>query len=289
MNHVRQVPFGILTKADCHHFDGLCALTASLQTHMPGVPIVALDCGLTDAQQRSIERAGVVLRGVNLTKYHIKREVDQNKFTSAIYALLEESMDDWPVTICLDADTIVLGDISTLAQAAHRSGVAAVADFPPLDLQHQIGEEGALTDVQAIIPNLRVSSIAFNAGVLGIRGDYFRGQILKMVNRLSSLHTSLWGNDQAILNLAAYYANPDQPFERLDSSFNTRPRYRRAPHLEQLVRVDTQDFKGLSHLGKPVRILHFVGHPKPWMLGYPQDCLGLETWRVYRDKAEVWL
>ncbi|MES2044590.1 MAG: glycosyltransferase [Pseudomonadota bacterium] len=280
-------PFGIVTKADAAHYPGLAALLASLRQHMESTPVVVLDCGLAPEQRETIQRHGARLRTVDVSGYEIRREADHGKFTGAIYALLEADLSEWPVTIALDADTLVLGDLSEIAQAAMRSGIAAVPDFPPLSLGHQIGNEGALNQVLGLLPELDVGAIAFNAGVLGIRGDYFEERLQPAARRLIPFHAKLWGNDQAILNLAAYQANPVAPFEVLDRKYNARPRYRRAPEIEPPQQTQSPAGPGLNQGGTPIRVLHFIGHPKPWMHEYPQDCPGLETWRAYAAIAEV--
>lgn len=279
--------FGIVTKADAAHYPGLAALLASLRQHMESIPVVVLDCGLSPEQREKVQHFGAQLRTVDVSRYQIRREVDRGKFSGAIYALLEADLSEWPATVALDADTLALGDLSEIAHAAMRSGFAAVPDFPALSLGHQIGDEGALIQVLDLVPELDVDAIAFNAGVIGIRGDYFEERVQPAARRLTPFHTKLWGNDQAILNLAAYQANPVAPFEVLDRAYNARPRYRRAPEIEPPQQTRSSAGLGLMQGGTPIRVLHFIGHPKPWMPEYPLDCPGLETWRAYAALAKV--
>lgn len=277
--------FGIVSKADSAHYEGLVALLASIQRNAACLPIEILDCGLTSAQRRHIHALGASIKTVSVAGYEIRRASDQGKFSEAIYGLLEAEMPPWDVTIALDADTIVLGDLTEIALAAQRSGLAAATDHPTLDIRHQIGDEGALSEVLAIMPSLPLDAAAFNAGVLGYRNDYFLNRLLPAAKRLKHLHAKLWGNDQAILNLAACEANPSRPFERLERKYNARPRYRRAPETPPLQPTFSNRGPGLLHAGLPIHVLHFVGHPKPWMAGYSEDCPGLSVWRAYREFA----
>jgi len=277
--------FGVVSKADREHFDGLAALVSSLRQHMRAVPIQVLDCGLTPVQRRDLEALGAHVTEVDVSSYEIRRAEDQGKFSSAIYAILEADFPEWAVTIALDADTLVLGDLTEIARAAMRSGLTAAPDHPPLDLRHQIGSEGALPDILSAMPELDLSRTAFNAGVLGFRNDYFRERILPAARKLKPLHQRLWANDQAILNLAAFAANPDQPYEALDRAYNARPRYRRAPGMAPPQETWSAAGPGLRQGDSAIHVMHFVGHPKPWMPGYPADCPALATWRAYRETA----
>lgn len=281
------IAFEVVTKSDAHFFAGLRALLNSLAVFVPEAPVTVLDCGMTDDQVSLCRRLGVRLQRVNLSQYRIERAADQGKFTPAIYALLEAELGDCAVTVHVDADAVVLGPLTELVQAAARSGLAAVPDHPALDLKRQIGEEGALREVLSLLPALRLSSVAFNAGVVALRRGYFADALRPIVQRLLPLHTRLWGNDQALLNLAAFQANPKHPFEDAGTRFNARPRYSRAPEEEPLRKVDGRAGPGLIGFGGTVRILHFVGRPKPWEDHYPRDDPAWQVWNHYYELAEA--
>jgi lipopolysaccharide biosynthesis glycosyltransferase len=273
--------YEIVTKADCHFFPGLRALLQSLRVHARGIQITVLDCGLTRTQRNHCKSSGATVSPVDLSSFRVERWEDQGKFTPAIYAFFQARLYPFRVTVHLDADTVVLGPLDELVSAAYAHGLAAAPDFPGLPLSHQIGAEGALDRVRDLLPHLSDSRTAFNAGVFAIRGDYYRDCMAATVRSLMPLHTRLWGNDQALLNLAAFAANPMLPFCDVGLRFNRRPRYRRAPSAAALEYVDDSDGPALHAAGERVHVLHFVGRPKPWQMEYPQPCTAHRVWKHF--------
>ena len=273
--------YEIVTKADHHFFPGLRALLRSLLVHAPGVPVTVLDCGLAPEQRRFCLDTGAAVVPIDLSRFRIERAQDQGKFTPSIYAFFLAELQSGKVTVHLDADTVVLGSLEDLVRAATMHGLAAVPDVPALPLSHQIGSEGARAGVRHILPNLDEAATSFNAGVLAIRGDYYLRCMAEIVSRLIPLHGRLWGNDQALLNLAAFAANPVQPFLDVGMKFNRRPRYRRSPSIPPPLYEEASHGPALLCQDGPVHILHFVGRPKPWQALYPRPCSGHDVWAYF--------
>src|SRR5438046_1284235 len=116
--------WGIVTKADSAHFEGLVALLASIRRHLDSAPVEVLDRCLSPAKILHVRAMGAKIRTVSVGGYEIRRAADQGKFSGAIYGLIEAEVPDWDITIALDADTIVLGDLTEIARAAKGSGLA---------------------------------------------------------------------------------------------------------------------------------------------------------------------
>lgn len=277
----KSINFGIVTKSDHNFFPGLFALLNSLTAQFPELIITVLDCGLTDLQRSICLSYNVSIDKIDLTDFNIKRNVDQGKFTPSIYGFLKADFERYDVLVHLDADTLVLGSLDEIIMAAMEHGCAAVPDHPALDLSFQIGEEGALEEVKKVIPNLNTDSVSFNAGVIAIRSDYYLQKMVETVENLIPIHTRLWGNDQAILNLAAFQANPENPFQDVGRRFNTRPWYRRDKTIPALEVYQTPAGPGLIEKGEEVRVLHFVGRPKPWEEGFPKTNSAYYVWNHY--------
>lgn len=67
-------------------------------------------------------------------------------------------------------------------------------------------------------------SITFNSGIWATRVDYFREQLGPRLARYAPLHREIWGLEQAMLNIACFYANPAEPFREVGSAFLQQPR-----------------------------------------------------------------
>lgn len=279
---------GFLVKADEHFYEGLAALLASIRHWHPHDPVRILDCGLTTRQRAALELAGFTdIFAPDLTGFSVVSG-SEDYYTPAVFAVLAQPSALFPLTIHVDADAVLLQTLQpSIDDVMHDSvGLAAVTDYPPLGLDFQIGEDPiAHAEVLRAIPNLDLASIGFNGGFYILSKQYFIDRLQTMVLRLLPLHNRLWGNEMAILNLAAYAASPDRPFFKLAHTFNHRPSYRRAPELAQISNVD--DGEGaypqlLGHFGR-VALLHFVGRIKPWKSA--EQTPAFRAWRFYRHMA----
>lgn len=279
---------GFLVKADKNFYEGLAALLASIRHWHPEDPVRILDCGLTLNQRVALERAGFTdIISLDLSAYTVVSG-SEGYYTPSVFAVLAEPSKLFPLTVHIDADAVLLQrlppSIGDIMQAP--IGLAAVADNPALGLDFQIGPDPtALEEVSRVIPNLNLASIGFNGGFYVLSKKYFTDRLQSTVTKLLPIHNRLWGNEMAILNLAAYAASPEQPFVHLSHTLNHRPFYRRAPDLTPISCVD--DGAGtipqlLGHFGN-ITLLHFVGRPKPWDVS--EHTPALLAWRFYRNAA----
>lgn len=269
--------WGIVTKSDAAFFPGLAALLGSVSRILPGVPVTVLDCGLESAQRDLCIALGAKVCTVDVSKWYVPWDY----YSPAIYGFFHHDIDAHQVTVHLDADTLVLGFLDELVASALEHGLAAVPDHPPLTLRDQIGDADVLMEIQRQLPELHPEATAFNAGVFAVRRDYYKERMYPTIERLRPLHTRLYGNDQALLNLAAFQANPRQPFYDVGRRFNARPRYRRAQEVAPLRRCDTATGPRLIGAEGDVRVLHFVGRLKPWHKDYPLPCAARDVWRLF--------
>jgi lipopolysaccharide biosynthesis glycosyltransferase len=288
-NQFKQNHAGVVTKADGNFYEGLAALLGSLHYWYPAMPVLIVDCGMTREQTTRLQKAGYgLLFASGLESYRLAPE-KRDMYTVAIYGFFASVECLFPVTVHLDADIVVMEPIDELFDLDRIPGIAAVPDYPPLELGAQIGTgQGVMEEVSSMVPRLKLDSLSFNGGIFAIRSEYYQLRLKPIVERLLCLHDRLWGNDMAVLNLAAFAACPEQPFKSLDGTYNTRPRYRRAPKLPANRIVGYHD-DGSPILKGPFgtsRILHYVGPMKPWSADVPQDD-SLVAWRFYRDIAST--
>lgn len=288
MPHAALVGFAV--KADSKFFEGLCATIASIIQWHPTSPITIIDCGLSGQQKEAISSAGVgALLEPDLAAYNVV-EGSEEYYTRAVYGAMHCLPDLYDLTIHIDSDAILLNRIDELTSAlVFEHGLAAVPDFPALGLDFQVGHvEKARNTVKQLIPNYDPTSVSFNGGVYAVRKTYFIKSMLPMIGRLNAGGAAFWGNEMALMNLAAFAANPARPFIALPQSYNHRPEYRRAPELASVRLVEhgvKSPPKLFGHFGR-IRVLHFVGRNKPWVENnLPANCQ--LAWDYYRQLARV--
>lgn len=277
---------GFFVKSDSLFFEGIAALLASIRFWHFDAPVRIVDCGLTKSQRCKLEEAGFHdIITPDLSQFSVAPEMDRH-YTKAVYAMLACTDKLFDITVHIDADAVLLQPVSELLTQPDPTGtgLAAVPDYPPLGLDFQIGDNpGVRREVQAMVPDLRPNSISFNAGVFALTRAYFFERMNEMISRLLPLHDRLWGNEMAILNLAAFAASPSCPFKILHHTYNHRPHYRRAPELPPNV-IEAYGSSGepilMGHFGR-IYILHFVGRDKPWHSHYDVNP-SHAVWRFYR-------
>lgn len=286
---------GFIVKSDRYFYEGLAALLSSLNQWYPDIPTLTIDCGLTPEQLDRVWSSGLTkIILPSLETFSVASEMS-HYYTPAIYGLIACRDQLFSHSIHIDADAVVLGPLDDLMQQPTPGlpGISAVPDYPHLNLEFQIGNKpGIYERVAAVIPNVNLQSLTFNGGVFALQRDYFNSLMKEPIERLMDLHDKLWGNEMAMMNLAAFAAKPDFPFRILDQSYNTRPRYRRAPDLpsNRLTAGSCGQINGVEPpklLGPfgVVKILHFVGHTKPWHANANKDD-SLLAWEFYRQRAK---
>jgi lipopolysaccharide biosynthesis glycosyltransferase len=275
----------IVTKSDRNFFSGLVALIESLKIYEPKTPVIVLDCGLDESQLKYCIRNNCEIYKGNIDNFNIP-EI-KNCYTKAIYGFLGFRCNRFPLIVHLDADAVVLGSLETLVAQAWEHGFAAVPDYPPLTLEDQVKNDAAKQYIQSLIPDIDFSTKAFNAGVFALRNDYYEDKMRPMIDKLIPIHEKLWGNDQAILNLSAYFVNPKESFRDVGYAFNTRPTYSRSPSTEPL-KVNFKDNNVLIYgIAGRAKILHFIGKIKPWQEDYDSSIGGFRVWEYFFKKSET--
>lgn len=271
----------IITKCDSAFFSGLKALINSLNIFEKNKRKIVLDCGLTDKEVDFCLKNKCEVHKVKTTKY----KVDFDYYSSAIYAFFEiENLSiESEVIIFLDCDTLVLNNLYELAELAKTHNFAACTDHPPLKLIDQIKNDEGLKIVKKYFNQKSLMSETFNAGVLAFYTPYFFEKIITASKLFLPYHNLFYGNDQAVLNLAAKVCNVNKPFFKTNLSYNTRPKYRRDPFVEPLKDVIIQKEYKLFGIAGRVNILHFVGRPKPWEDEYNTDCISSLYFNNYHN------
>lgn len=276
--------YEIITKSDTNFFPGLKALIESLIVNAPDIKRTVIDCGLTEEERKYCLSRGCVLQSGKVNEFTIQ-DCMKHYYTSSIYGFITAELPRDRIVVHLDADAVLLGNLDELVEKAMKHGFAAVSDFPPLTLEDQIRNPDCLPFIKKVIPNLDLSSIAFNAGVFATNSNYFLDKLKPTIASLIPIHDQLWSNDQALLNLAAFYANPSEPFRDVGYKFNTRPSYSRSPDTPPLELSYYNERPSVSGIGGDAQVLHYVGKDKPWLKDYDTDCPGLIIWQYYNSRG----
>ena len=274
--------YEIITKSDTNFFPGLRALIGSLTINAPDIKRTVIDCGLTEDEKNYCMSRGCLIQSGKTNDFKIQ-DCMQHYYTSSIYGFITAELPRDTVVVHLDADAILLDNLDELVEEAFKHGFAAVSDFPSLCLEDQIRNADCIPFVQNIIPALNLSSITFNAGVFATNSNYFLDKIKPTIESLIPIHDKLWGNDQALLNLAAFHANPSTPFRDVGYKYNTRPSYSRSPDTPPLKFSIHNNKPIVSGIGGQAHVLHYVGKKKPWLENCDTTCPGFRVWKHYHS------
>lgn len=287
----------IYTRSDSKYFPGLVALLNSLKRNGVSYPVYLVDTGLTQKQIEFIkELADIKIIRPEIANY----ELDKSKiarYNNTVFAGLEIPFPNHDIIIHLDADAIVLDSLDPLIEAAMEHGFAATGEIPPNNMKtHFWGmppetgralqsttraeQEIAYKKITDKYGPLEDDCITFNSGIWATRNDYYANNIRPVLDFIKGFHKEIWGLEQAMLNIAAYYSNPVEPFREVGSRFNSRSEYSyfnqnfgtsgyriAAPRLL----TDLEEAKNdsslpivLNGVGGRLAIIHFVWKPKPW-------------------------
>lgn len=279
---------GFLVKSDAFFFEGLKVTLASLRFWHPEIPVRVLDCGLTEEQNNLLINVGYKdIVKLDLSNFQLFEE-GKHLYSNAVFAILMSFEYLFEKTFHIDVDAIICKPINEILFSEEELWLKAVPDYPYLTQSHQIGSQnGIVHKVKEIIPYLDMNAITFNAGIFYLNKHYFQDKMYNAMHKLIPLHNQLWGNEMAILNLAAYYANPAVPFQKLHHVYNHRPYYRRAQEIPR------NSITGVGKRGQPmltghfgeVSILHFIGEAKPWG-DFDKTDPSFQTWNFYSAEAE---
>lgn len=274
----------IVTKSDSNFFKGIVALLESIKVHEKSTPVVVIDCGFTTDEIDYIKRQGCIVKPANISDFKIP-EI-KNYYTPAIYAFLTLEPLNYDIMVHLDADALLLGSLDEIVEKANDHGLAAVPDHPYLYIHSQIKDEEAQSYITKLIPDIDLEKISFNAGVFAVKSDYFHKKMKPIAKKLFPIHEKLYGNDQAILNISALHANPQEPFRNAGYHYNTRPSYTRSPETPPLKIFKKELGMAAIGIGGEAKILHFVSRQKPWKSEYDRNCPGFKVWDYYYNLAK---
>lgn len=274
----------IVAKSDSNFFKGIVALLESIKIHEKSTPIIIIDCGFTANEVDYIKKQGCIVKPADISTFKIP-EI-KNYYTPAIYAFLTLEQLDYEVMVHLDADALLLGSLEEIVEKAKDHGLSAVPDYPNLHIHSQIKDAEAQSYITELIPEIDLDKVSFNAGVFAVRSDYFHEKMKPIAEKLFPIHEKLYGNDQAILNISALYANPQEPFQNAGYHYNTRPFYTRSPDTPPLKVFKKESGMAAIGIGGEAKVLHFVSRKKPWNSDYDQECPGSKVWNYYYNLAQ---
>ncbi|MBT8162611.1 glycosyltransferase [Arthrobacter sp. GN70] len=308
---------GIYTRCDSNYFPGLIALLNSLRRAGHSYPVYLVDTGLTASQLDIIASLG----DLHVTRPQFGQyTLDSSKSTrynTTVFAGLEITLPEHEVIVHLDADAVVLDSLEPLIQAAFEHGFAATGEIPPSNMkthfwgmpeitgralrdvtrEEQIAAHAAIT---ARFGPLDEETITFNSGIWATRRHYYLNRMRPVLEFIKDYHREIWGLEQAMLNIAAFYANPYEPFREVGSRFNSRAEYsyfnehfgtsgyriaspRLLTNLET-ARLDPGMKVRLNGVGGTLAVLHFVWKPKPW----EEPSTLSEVWEFFADTTPGW-
>ena len=240
----------VVVAADNAYAVPLNACVASIVEHCPGVDLRVLDCGLTDADRRSIQETVGTCGAASFVTVPITQlaglpEADCGSL--ATYArLLLDSVVESGRALYLDADTIVMSPLQPLFQIDLKGAVAAAARemYTPV-----VSAENGIYCWREL--SFEADDPYFNAGVMLVDIDEWRRRSIQA----RSLHylrttgaTTLF--DQVALNVAMHGA-----WLELAATWNVT-RY----WFTSARRVGAH-----ANILDEARIIHFISADKPWL------------------------
>ncbi|MEE6259849.1 glycosyltransferase family 8 protein [Plantactinospora sonchi] len=173
---------------------------------------------------------------------------------------------DRPYFVYLDADLLVLGDLTGPFDSLATGQIALVRDR----LVHAVGRGQALPGVVERWPSF-AGRPYYNAGVMWCPSGTLPGLRGHIAAIMARAQQHIHFNDQDALNLWALFSGAVVP---AGDALNT---------------FELERFEGGAHLtGNPDRadpaVLHFVGPDKPWQRTCP-PCRAVTLYRTYLDAA----
>lgn len=307
----------IYTRSDSNYFPGLIALLNSLNRLKIDYPIYLVDTGLSEPQRNLVKNiSNIKTIRPDVSNYKLD-DSKKSRYNNTVFAGLEIPFPGHDVIVHLDADAVVLDSLEPLIEAATEHGFAATGEIPPNNMKtHFWGmppatgralknttyedQKKAYVSITGKYGCLDDDSITFNSGIWATRRDYYQEKIRPILDYIKNFHREIWGLEQAMLNIAAYYANPIEPFREVGSRFNSRAEYtyfnqhfsssgyRIAPprlltDLDKAIKEDSLPIV-LNGVGGRIAILHYVWKPKPWE---KQSHLS-NLWEFYANLTPEW-
>jgi len=299
---------GIVTIGNSSFFPGILALINSIRCNSP-MPITIIDEGFTDDQRGILKNMDI-----NLIKVQRSIPINSERFVCC-YAFFDIDQAPYDTIVYLDADTIVLQNISELAILALKSKVVCSYANPAKSLEKsirfnsiseiikKIGRKAFLSDLKMEFQTLSTFYKQFtypqlNTGVVAIRKE----TLIKIKNSLPKYSKYF-----------SIFKYPDQDlFSLLLAEYGIRPRI--IPYLYNATRLHCHPFrtkiprswqkgyyenivlsikegkatiiknkikKGCKFKNEPIYVLHFNTAEKPWHAGVILREGFKELWEFY--------
>ena len=298
-------PYVIYTRCDHNFFPGLVGLLNSLGIYSAGVPVYLIDTGLTQAEHTFLRTnyGNIRFLYADTSGYRLDAS-KQARYNHSVFSGMEADLPEHVTLVHLDADALLLGPLDDLVLAAQAHGFSATSEIPPSNMHTHFwgmpkGTGRELLDVDqtsqrevyeflaARYGTLDGDVITFNSGIWASRSDYYAEQIQPKLQILKAFHREIWGLEQAMLNMAAFYSNSIEPFREVGARFNSRAEY---PYFNEGCahigyRIAPPRFVGQGDLrscapeqirfngvGGVLTVLHYVWRPKPWEMDDDSFC-----------------
>jgi len=231
------------------------ALLRSLKRTNPDIPIIVFDGGLSRTQIKKASRFAKVLPKRPFSDIKIRGKFDY--ITSTTLLKFEVAGLPFDSVLYLDADTVVLGDLSGafLIPEGHVGGVPEVNTVRNMfRLQHR--------DMLEKTIDINWAGRGINMGFFVIRPDEWkdlRERANKLIERFGREIFSKTA-DQQLLSIIF-----NGKIHILPQKYNFSPFYDNMDDCDPLV-------------------IHYLGRCKPWHFEYPSGC----NYREFRENLSVW-
>jgi hypothetical protein len=238
------------TVADTRFFPGAVALLNSLRVTGHDGELVVLDAGLTEAQRARLEPHA-----------RLERPPVEAVERATLLKPYVHELHRTGVAVLIDSDIVVSGSLDGLLVEADAGKICACWDHP--DAIHRIFPEWVELFGLAAEPRPRTY---VNAGFVAVGGEtaprllrrWFEATE-RMIRRpwVSDPNDPAWDFDQDTLNAVLMSEFADVEVIDLPHDMALPPELYRTKLVDPRTLETTLD-------GRPVRLLHYTGGPKPW-------------------------
>lgn len=238
------------TVADSGFFPGAVALLNSLRLTGHTGELVVLDAGLTDSQRSRLE-----------PHTRLERPPRDGVEETALLKPLVQALYRDGVAVLIDSDIVVAGPLGNLLAQAAEGKICACWDHP--DALHRIFPEWVELFGLQTPPRPRTY---VNAGFVAVGGEVapmllrrWRDATERLTHRqwIPDADDPAWDFDQDTLNALLMSEFADVELVELPHDMALPPELYRTKVVDRQTLETTLD-------GRPMRLLHYTGVPKPW-------------------------
>ncbi len=299
---------GIVTLSDEKFFPGALALIKSIRCNSP-TPTTVLDTGLTPSQVEQLRALGA-----EVFKPQRTVDVDVSSRFGCCYAFFDIAQSPYENILYIDADCLVLQDLSSVFKKVRQHGVVAVSGGPARLLINGKGKprlgrglpRDAAGEIEPLFRGIPHSHIVLNTGVVGIKRSLME-RVVKEAPRYSAYFQRFAYPDQDLFNIIladlkigwhdlGYLYNATSLNNDSQKTIHDKQRAM-FKQLEDNLDLEVSEYgiriaknrnrRGAKVSGKEVAIVHYTSSEKPWL---KPDVLrpGMyELWRRYHDRPET--